>query len=354
LEGEAAAREEPKPPTTTRIAPWTCFNTECFATHEDPYLKKCPKCKTVRNHPNSERDEKEETEKTMIATNIVRAMEGGDGEGKKGDSGDGQTEDKEEKEELSNLEKLITSAKIFGMLSTVKEAEEKKEAILKKKREREPTAMSTTKTAKDVLAEKMRLLKQFEDRTSKLETRAQEAVAARIKQAEQKEKAKEKEKARHEAAMAALDEEYAMAEKYQTRRQEAAKEDIEKVKEQYQRDLQKIDTFLSSHPGLVEMPQPETKKEKSPITLETITQHLHTDAALTGLTGQQLTPEVIASSLMSLVEKLNQDKKEEQAKDAHMKINVEAGATKRPGSPTGGDQPPKDPKLPKTGDDDEF
>jgi hypothetical protein len=154
LESQAAAREEPKPPTTTRIAPWTCFNTECFATHEDPYLKKCPKCKTVRIHPNSERDEKEETEKTMIAKNIVSAMEGGDGEGKKGDSGDGQTEDKEEKEELSNLEKLITSAKTFGMLSTVKEAEEKKEAILKKKREREPTAMSTTKTAKDVLAEK--------------------------------------------------------------------------------------------------------------------------------------------------------------------------------------------------------
>ena len=222
----------------------------------------------------------------MIAKNIVRAMEGGDGDGKKGDSGDGQTEENEEKEELSNLERLITSAKAFGMLSTVKEAEEKKEAILKKKKEREPTtaAMSTTKTAKDVLAEKMRLLKQFEDRTNKLETKAQEAVAARIKQAEEKEKAKEREKARHEAAMAALDEEYAMAEKYQTRKLEAAKEDIKKVKEQYQKDLQKIDTFLSSHPGLVEAPPPEIKKEKPPITLETITQHLQTDTTLTGQT----------------------------------------------------------------------
>ena len=96
----------------------------------------------------------------------------------------------------------------------MKEAEEKREVILKRTKEREPTtvAMTTTKAAKDVLAEKMRLLKQFEDRTRQLETKAQEAVAARIKQAEEKEKAMEREKARHEAAMAALDEEYAMAE----------------------------------------------------------------------------------------------------------------------------------------------
>ena len=76
------------------------------------------------------------------------------------------------------------------MLSTVKEAEEKREAILKKKKEREPTttAMTTTKAAKDVLAEKMRLLKQFEDRTNQLETKAQEAIAARINKRRKKEK----------------------------------------------------------------------------------------------------------------------------------------------------------------------
>ena len=50
----------------------------------------------------------------------------------------------------------LVAAKVFGMLSTVKEAEEKKDVILKKRKEREPTtaAMTTTKAAKDVLAEK--------------------------------------------------------------------------------------------------------------------------------------------------------------------------------------------------------
>ena len=89
----------------------------------------------------------------------------------------------------------------------------------------------------------MRLLKQFEDRTKQLEARAEEAVAARIKQAAEKEKAIEREKERHVAAMAALDEEYAMAEKHQTRKLEAAKEDIKKASEQYQKDLQTIDVF---------------------------------------------------------------------------------------------------------------
>jgi hypothetical protein len=188
---------------------------KCFATHEDPYLKKCPnpKCKEIRIPPNSEREEKEEVEKTMIAKNIVRTMEGGDGDGKKGD-GDESAEKNEEEEELSNLEKLITAAQVFGMHSTIKEASEKKDAILKRKKEREPTtaAMTTAKTAKDVLAEKMRLLKQFEDRTRNLEAKSKEAVAARIKQAEEKQKAQKRERARHDAAMAALDEEFAMAE----------------------------------------------------------------------------------------------------------------------------------------------
>ena len=91
----------------------------------------------------------------MIAKNIVKAMEGGNGEWKKEDSGDG-SEHHEGNEELRNLEQINSTARIVGMLSTMKEAEEKKEAILKKKKEKGPTktAMSTTKTAKDVLAEK--------------------------------------------------------------------------------------------------------------------------------------------------------------------------------------------------------
>ena len=217
------------------------------------------------------------------------------------------------------------------LLSTMNEAEEKKEAILKKK-EKGPTAMSTTKTAKDVLAEKMRLLKQFEDHTEQLEGRAEEAVAARIKQAEEKEKAIERGKERHAAAMAALDEEYAMAEKHQTRKLEAAKEDIKKVSEQYQKDLQKIDVFLASHPVMETTVPQETKKEKPPMDLETITQHLQTDGALA---GQVLTPELIANSLMALVQKLGQDKAEDPVVDAHMeqKQDGEAGATKRAASP---------------------
>ena len=139
----------------------------------------------------------------------------------------------------------------------------------------------------------------------------------------------EREKARHEAAVAALDEEYAMAEKHQTRKQEAAKEDIKKVAEQYQKDLQKIDTFLSSHPVLVEAPPPKTtKQEQTPMDLRTITQHLQSDATLS---GQQLTPELIANSLMEHVQKLNQDKEEATGVDAHMeqKQDTDANATKR-------------------------
>ena len=345
LEGQAAECEESTTTTTKVVAPWTCMT--CFVTHEDPYLKKCPKCKTVRIHPDSEKDEKEETEKTMIAKNIVRVMEGGDGDGKKGDSGDGRTEEKEEQEELRKLERLISSMKTCGILSAVKEAEEKKETILKKRKEK-PTEMSTSQTAKDVLAERIRLLKQSEDRISKLETRAEEATAARIKQAEEKTKAIEREKERHEKAMKKLDEEFAMAEKHQTRRHEAAKEDIEKVKEQYQKDIQKIDSFLSSHPVMVEVPMPEAKKEKQPLNLETIKQHLQADQTLTS--GQQLSPELIANSLLSLVEKLNQDKKEESTVADTI---MEAAGAKRPVSPTKGDGP-KGSKLPKTVDEEKM
>ena len=208
--------------------------------------------------------------------------------------------------------------------------------------------MTTTKTAKDVLAERMRLLKQFEDRTNQLEVKAQEAVAARVKQAEEKEKAIEREKARHEAAMAALDEEYAMAEKHQTRRLEATKEDIKKVAEQYQKDLQKIDNYLSNHPVLVETPPPkETKKEKPPINIDTITQHLHADNTLH---GQSLTPELIASSLMELMKKLNQDACEDTTTDEGMEQkNGDAGAAKRAASPLA-ERPAKEQKK----EDDEF
>ena len=339
LEGQATESEEPKTVVTMKVAPWTCMT--CFEPHEDPYLRKCPKCKTARIHPNSERDETEVTEKTMIAKNIVRAMEGGDGGSTKEDSGDGQEDKKREKEDLENLERLITAAQQFGMLSAVKDAEEKKEAILKKKKDRDPTvaAMVTAKTAKDVLAEKMRLLKQKEDRAKQLDAKAQEAVAARIKQAEEKQKAIKREKARHEAAMAALDEEYAAAEKFQTRRLEAAKEDIQRVEEQYQKDLQKIDAFLLSHPGLTETPPPQETKEKPPApqppNYDDIMQHLSTDSALT---GQTPTPELIAKSVMDLMEKLKQKAVETDAK------MEQAGATKRAASPL----PEKPAKKPAT------
>ena len=79
-------------------------------------------------------------------------------------------------------------------------------------------------------------------------------------------------------------------------------------------------------------PTQEVKKEKPLMTLESIAQHLQADAALA---GQNLTPELIASSLMELVQKLNQDKAEEPVVDAQMeqKQDGEAGATKRAASP---------------------
>ena len=141
--------------------------------------------------------------------------------------------------------------------------------------------------------------------------------------------------------MAALDEEYAMAEKYQTRRLEAAKEDIKRVDEQYQRDLQKIDAFLSNHPGLIEAPPPkEEKKEKQPINIETITQHLQTDNTLS---GQNPTPELIARSLMESMKKISQDAEATTDERMEQKQDGEAGATKRAASPLA-ERPAKGPK----------
>ena len=130
----------------------------------------------------------------------------------------------------------------------------------------------------------------------------------------------------------ALDEEYAMAEKHQTRKLEAAKEDIKKVSEQYQKDFKQIGVFLASHLVMETTVPQETKKEKPPMDVETITQHLQTDGALA---GKQLTPELIANSLMEHVQKISQDKVEDPVKDAHMeqKKDGEAGATKRTASP---------------------
>ena len=72
----------------------------------------------------------------------------------------------------------------------------------------------------------------------------------------------------------------------------------------------------------------ETKKEKPPMDAETIAQSLQTDGAMA---GKQLTPELIANSLMELVQKISQDKVEDLVIDAHMeqKQDGEAGATKR-------------------------
>jgi hypothetical protein len=123
-----------------------------------------------------------------------------------------------------------------------------------------------------------------------------------------------------------------MAEKHQTRRLEAAKEDKKKVAEQYQKDLQKIDVFLASHPvGSETATKQETKQEKTPVDIETIKQHLATDGTLI---GQQLTPDLIANSLMELMKKLNQDQVEASVPDTHMQNITEAGATKRARPPS--------------------
>ena len=83
------------------------------------------------------------------------------------------------------------------------------------------------------------------------------------------------------------------------------------------------------------------------MSLETITQHLHADSTLH---GQSLTPELIANSLMELVEKLNKDACEDTTTDEGMEQkNGEAGATKRAASPLAG-RPAKELKK----DEDEF
>lgn len=295
--------------TPTNAPPWTCFT--CFASNADSNMNKCGKCKAKRIVKTE--DKKEDSEKTMIDKKILKVLDGSGLTEKMdiGTEGDADIvmEDNEEREKLTTL---ISTAKTLGLASAVKEAEEKLEALDKKNKDKQPSLLKTTRTAKEVIAEKMRLLKQHEERSNNLQLKKENATAARIRQAEEKEKAKQREEERHKAAMAMLDEEFAQAEQYQTNLMEEAAEDLKKTNEQYHKDILKLDEYMKVNSISTEVPTPAAKEmekeediDKTP-EKEAIIQHLIMDS---GLAGKEMTPELIAESFVKMMNNLKQGTK---------------------------------------------
>ena len=259
-----------------------------LASNAEPAANKCGQCKAKRLTKTEEK--KEETEKTMIDKRILRVLEVGDGPGEKIDIGiendmDVDLADEGEKEKLKTL---ISAAKTLG-----------------------PSLLQTTKTAKEVIAEKMRLLKQHEERSNNLETKTENAIAARVKQAEEKAKAKQREEERHAAAMALLGEEFAQAELHQTKTMEDAAADLKRINEQYQKDILKLDEYMEANSIVSEAPaQAPAEKEKDEdnrLGKDAIMKHLVMD---TNLAGKEMTPELIAESFMRMMESVRQAKRQ--------------------------------------------
>ena len=294
--GDKVSATVPKP-----TQQWTCFT--CFVSNEYPATNKCGNCKAKRI--TMLEDNREETETSLIDKRILKVLEGSGAEDQMDIGIDNEMDaDLAGDEEVEKLKTVISTAKTLGLVSAIKEAEEKLEAINKRRNNRQPSLLTTTRLAKGVIAEKMRLLKQHEDRTKNLETKKEAAMAARVRQAEEKEKAKKREEERHAAAMARLDEEFAQAELHQTKTMENAEEDLKKVNEQYKKDILKLDEFMQNNKIAAEAPtQPSVAREtegtdKMP-EKDAIMQHLVMD---TNLTGKEMTPELIAESMMKLMQ----------------------------------------------------
>ena len=102
--------------------------------------------------------------------------------------------------------------------------------------------------------------------------------------------------------MASLDEEFARAEQFQAKKMEGAVEDLKKVNEQYQRALQKLDDYLTANPATCEnhLPAPAPKKEPK-LEMGTIAEHLRVH---TVLRDKEMTLELIADSIMRMVQML--------------------------------------------------
>ena len=112
--------------------------------------------------------------------------------------------------------------------------------------------------------------------------------------------------------MASLDEEFAQAEMHQTRTMEDSAAELKRINEQYQKDILKLDEYMKINSIVSETPvktpdDDKDKEEDKKLEKEVIMKHLVTDS---NLTGKEMTPELIAESLLRMMEGVQLAKKQ--------------------------------------------
>ena len=152
-----------------------------------------------------------------------------------------------------------------------------------------------------------------------MEAKAQNAVKAKERQAIQKTKAIEEEQKRHKTNLEALEKEYKEADEREQGIVDEITKELEKIAESYEASLRKINKYLATNAPMLEeeelkqqlqqkqqqqQKEDEEKKEgmmAKMMNLDMIKEHLKTDG---NLAGKEVTPDIIAASIVSLLQKL--------------------------------------------------
>ena len=165
-------------------------------------------------------------------------------------------------------------------------------------------------------------MKQHEARKKELEQKRERAANAEERQALEKAKAIEENEKRHKLNLEVWKEEYKAAEEPEQNIANEVTKELEKTREDYEASLKKIDKFLATNAPHME--EKEAEEEESDLdrmagmtNVDIIKEHLETDGTLT---RKEVTPDIIATSIVGLLQKLLTPKEAQEEEVKNMEV----------------------------------
>ena len=232
-----AAKKAANPPTPkVFIAPWVCGG--CLHQNADQHLTKCEKCpwkKTPIPKPNA-------SPKPLIRQNMLDLMKDNDAAAAAEEDAEMEGGDDEVKAEKEKLKAFIKQAEEWKMDATaagkrLQELESKQPAKL---------LIAASTAAKDLLAEKTRIIKEFEVKRRALTEKGEKAKADQTRYEKGHKAAKDEEIDRHEKTMDSLGEQYSGHIERAKNTQKEVKEQEDAIQVQFDAAIEKLTTYIQT------------------------------------------------------------------------------------------------------------
>ena len=285
--------------------PWHCHL--CYTKTYDQKLQKCPNASCGVKRQTKEKPQEEPPPKTLISKDIAKIIEGVEEEGAH------EVQDPNEEKRLTDI---IEYAVLKGLTGMKEDAQKQLEDL------KSPTdaklLKNHTKTLKEVVAEKVRILNIHEDKENAIKKKLEKAEEAAKKHVEAREAALEEEKSRHEKTMKAIEDDFKNMLEVTAKNTKDAKEELITLEVLFDAEVERLDKFIKQNTpddwdeDTAEEPK-SSQKEEAPkeVPMEKILAEMGSCENFKGLGMDQTQASTIAQGIQAILAALTKPQAEE-------------------------------------------